>query len=246
MLMSRDNDFFQDRLKVDRPTEFRPEQLLTSLFIQASLPCPSNISGQGIWLTLLLRQGQAAGRIDQSLSPYTLKAAFGESTKDEVLEVIIHAAHKAHRHLKDKPSLSPRNVEGIVSEVLSASIQCQAFDDNQLHTLLEMLPIYMQVIEHVSGNEMRDAQNPELLTRKARIKDIVSRTFKDDQQQHILRMVDEVLFTRMPSLHTYVDARFKIFLTLIALCPRATMPNKPEAGFYHPDQLLTGSFMEDF
>lgn len=73
-----------------------------------------------------------------------------------MLEVITQAAHKAHRHLKERPSLSPQSVEGIVREVLSASVQCQAFDDNQLHALLEILPIYMQVIEHVSG----DAEPP--------------------------------------------------------------------------------------
>lgn len=174
-------------------------------------------------MALLFRQGQADGKIGQDVTLYMLKIVSSGETKDDVLKVITQAAHKAHHPLADKPALFPQNVESIVNEVLSASVQCQSFDDNQLHALLEMLPIYMQVIEYVSGNEMQDTQNPELLTRKAQIKDIVNRTFEDDQQRHILRMVDEVLFTRMPSLHTYVDARFKIFLTLISLRPRATM-----------------------
>ena len=220
--MSRDDGFMQSEVTRDRTTAFRPERLLTSLFIRASLLYPSNISEQGIWLALLFRQGQADGKISQRISLYTLKAVLSGETKDDVLKVIIHAAHKVHRHLKEKPALSPQNVESIVSEVLSASIQCQPFDDQQLHALLEMLPVYMQVMGHVSGNEMQDAQNPELLTCKERIKEIGCRAFEGDQQQHILRLVDEVLFTRMPSLHTYVDVRFKIFLTLLSLRPRAT------------------------
>lgn len=80
--MSRDDEFLQGGVKRDRPTGFRLERLLSSLFIEASLRYPSNISGQGIWLTLLLRQGYVAGRINQNISPYTLKAAFGGSTKD--------------------------------------------------------------------------------------------------------------------------------------------------------------------
>ncbi len=184
---------------------------------------PANISGQGIWLTLLFRQGQAEGKISRSVRLYDLKKVLAGEAKDEVLEVIIHAARKAHRRLKDQPSLARKSVEGIVNEVLSASVQCQSLEDKSLHALLEMLPVYMQVMGHVSGDETLDAQNPELLKRKAHIKDIVSRTFEDEQQRHLLRMVDEVLFTHMPSLHTYIDARFKIFLTLTSLRPRATM-----------------------
>ena len=219
--MSRGTGILQGKVRLNRTGEFSPERLLNSLFIKASLLYPSNISGQGIWLTLLFRQGQADGKISQRVSLYMLKEVLSGDAKDDVLEAIIQAAHKAHHHLEDKPSLAPQSVGGIVGEVLSASFPCQSFDDRQLYALLEILPIYMQVMEYVSGNETLDAQNPELLIRNVRIKDIVSRTFEGDQQHYILRMVEEVLFTRMPSLHTYVDARFKIFLTLTSLRPRA-------------------------
>jgi hypothetical protein len=200
-------------MRPNRTTESSPERLLTSLFIKASLKYPANISGQGIWLTLLFRQGQAEGRIIQSAKLYDLKNVLSEETKDDVLELIIHAAHKAHRQLKDKPPLSPQRVEGIVSKVLNASLGCQSFSDKQLHALLEMLPIYMQVMEHVSGNGEQDAENPELLMRKMLIKQVVCRAFEGDQQEIMLWMVDRCLFSMMVSHHTYVDARFTIFFS---------------------------------
>ena len=169
-----------------------------------------------MWLTLLFRQGQADGRINEGMSIGTLQGVLSGDTKADVLKAIAHAAHKAHRTLKGKPQVSAERVENIVSQVLRASISCQSLHDTQLHALLEMLPIYMQVMGYVSGDSTLDGQNPELMMVKARIKEIVYRSFEGSLQDDVIYFVDQTLFTSMVSGHYYVDTRFGIFLTVVA------------------------------